>query len=141
MPRAGEAAEQLGHPTLWGRGESVSVLERSLVCPLTLRIHTPYSLAAPFSGELPIETCAMVIKRRVAALLFFFFSQLKEVFICLFLAALSSLLHKLSLAVVCGLLIAVASLVAKCGLSCSDPRGILPDQESHPCPLHWQVDP
>ena len=73
MPRAGEAAEQLGHPTLWGRGGRVSVLERSLVCPLTLRIHPPYSLAAPFSGELPIETCAVVIKRRVAALLFFFY--------------------------------------------------------------------
>ena len=26
------------------------------------------------------------------------------------------------------------------GLSCSEPRGIVPDQELNPCLLHWQVD-
>ena len=39
-----------------------------------------------------------------------------------------------------GLLIAVASLVTEHGLSCSAACGIFPDQESNPCPLHWQVD-
>ena len=51
-----------------------------------------------------------------------------------------------------GLLIAVASLVAARalgarasvvvahGLSCSQACGIFLDQESNPCPLHWQAD-
>ena len=55
-----------------------------------------------------------------------------------------------------GLLIAVASLVehglqarglqsagsvvVAHGLSCSATRGIIPDQGSNPCPLHWQAD-
>ena len=26
------------------------------------------------------------------------------------------------------------------GLSCSTARGILPNQELNPCPLHWQAD-
>ena len=42
--------------------------------------------------------------------------------------------------VVHGLLIAVASLVAEHGLSCSTACGIFPDQGLNPCPLHWQVD-
>ena len=54
-----------GTPHCWGQGERVGISERSLVCPLTLSIHTPYSPAAPFSGELPTEMCAVVIKRRV----------------------------------------------------------------------------
>ena len=54
---------------------------------------------------------------------------------------------------VCGLLIAVASLVAELralgaqasvvvarGLSCSAACGTFPDQGSNLCPLHWQVD-
>ena len=40
----------------------------------------------------------------------------------------------------CGLLIAVASLVAEHGLSCSAACGIFPAQGLNPCPLHWQVD-
>ena len=53
---------------------------------------------------------------------------------------------------VCGLLTVAASLVAEhkpqtrrlssCGSrpSCSAACGILPDQGSNPCPLHWQAD-
>ena len=54
---------------------------------------------------------------------------------------------------VSGLLIAVDSLVEEHGvlgarasvavaqeLSCSEARGIFPDQRLNPCPLHWQVD-
>ena len=65
---------------------------------------------------------------------------------------------------VCGLLTAVASLVAEHGLyarasvvvarglqsvgsvvvahglSCSAACGIFPDQDLNPCPLHWQAD-
>ena len=33
-----------------------------------------------------------------------------------------------------------ASVVVAHGLSCSTARGILPDQGSNPCPLHWQAD-
>ena len=33
-----------------------------------------------------------------------------------------------------------ASVVVARGLSCSTVRGILPDQGSNPCPLHWQAD-
>ena len=52
----------------------------------------------------------------------------------------------------CWLLTAVATLVAEhtlwstgsvlvlLGLSCSKARGILPDQGSNLCPMHWQVD-
>ena len=32
------------------------------------------------------------------------------------------------------------SVVVAHGLSCSAARGILPDQGSNPCPLHWQAD-
>ena len=32
------------------------------------------------------------------------------------------------------------SAVAALGLSCSTASGILPDQRSNPCALHWQVD-
>ena len=32
------------------------------------------------------------------------------------------------------------SVVVAHGLSCSVARGILPDQGSNPCPLHWQAD-
>ena len=42
-------------------------------------------------------------------------------------------------AVVSGLLLAVASLVA-CRLSCSQACGILPDQGLNQCPLPWQTD-
>ena len=60
-----------------------------------------------------------------------------------------------SLAEVCGLLIAAASLVSEHGLqelqhaglvvaahrlSCSEECGILPNQGSNPCPLLWQTD-
>ena len=57
-----------------------------------------------------------------------------------------------SLAGVLGLLTVVASLVAEHGLnspglavgahrlSCSVAGGILPDQGSNPCPVHWQAD-
>ena len=38
------------------------------------------------------------------------------------------------------LLIAVVPLAAEHGLSCSAARGILPDQGSNPCLLHWQAD-
>ena len=38
------------------------------------------------------------------------------------------------------LLLAVASLVAEHGLSCSTACGIFPDQGSNLCPLHWQAD-
>ena len=37
-------------------------------------------------------------------------------------------------------LLVVASLVAEHGLSCSVAREIFPDQESSPCPRHWQAD-
>ena len=33
------------------------------------------------------------------------------------------------------------SVVVAHGPSCSAARGILPDQGSNPCPLHWQADP
>ena len=33
------------------------------------------------------------------------------------------------------------SVVAAHGPSCSTACGILPDQGSNPCPLHWQADP
>ena len=73
----------------------------------------------------------------------------------------------LLIVVVCGLLIAVASLIAEHGfqqlwhagsvvvahglqsagsvvvvrgLSCSAACGMFPDQGSNPCPLHWQAD-
>lgn len=56
-----------------------------------------------------------------------------------------------SLAVVRGLLIAAAfvaknmlcsvgSVVAACRVSWPGAREIFPDQRSHPCPLHWQVN-
>ena len=57
-----------------------------------------------------------------------------------------------SLAVVCGLVIAVASrcgaralgtqtsVVGVNGLRCPVARGLLPDQASNWCTLHWQVD-
>ena len=54
-----------------------------------------------------------------------------------------------SLVAVCGLLMAVASLVAveravsivvAHGLGCSAARGTSPSQGSNACPLHWQVD-
>ena len=58
-----------------------------------------------------------------------------------------------SLVVVCGLFVAVASLVsehrlwgtwasvvAAYRLSCPVADGIFPDQGSNLCPLHWQVD-
>ena len=82
-------------------------------------------------------------------------------FICLFLAAVGlRRWYGLSLVVVCGLLIAVASPVAEHalqahglqqlqhagsgvvmhGLSCSAARGILPDQGSNWCPLHCKAD-
>ena len=33
------------------------------------------------------------------------------------------------------------SVIVAHGPSCSAARGILPDQGSNPCPLHWQADP
>ena len=57
-----------------------------------------------------------------------------------------------SLVVVCGLLTAMASLVAEHGLwgtgstavahrlSCPQARGIFPDQGLNPGPQHWQAD-
>jgi len=42
--------------------------------------------------------------------------------------------------VVYGLLIAVASLVVAHGFTCPMACGFFPDQESDPCPLHWQAD-
>ena len=57
-----------------------------------------------------------------------------------------------ALVVVCGLLIAVASIaetprlasagsvVVACGLSCSETCRIFQDQGSNPCPLRWQAD-
>ena len=61
----------------------------------------------------------------------------------------SSLLHGLSLVVVCGLLVAMTSLVvaleyrlSSCGYGLSYPAacGIFLDQSLNPCPLHWQLD-
>ena len=42
----------------------------------------------------------------------------------------------------CGaqLLIVMASLVVEHRFSCSAAHGIIPDQGSNQCPLHWQVD-
>ena len=37
-------------------------------------------------------------------------------------------------------LLVAASLVAEHGLSCSVAHEIFPDQESSPCPGHWQAD-
>ena len=34
----------------------------------------------------------------------------------------------------------MGSAVAARGLSCLEACGILPDQGSNPCPLHWQAD-
>ena len=59
---------------------------------------------------------------------------------------------RLSLVVVHGLLIVVASLVVERrlwafsvvvaqGLSCPKTCGVFPDQGSNLCPLHWQADP
>ena len=59
---------------------------------------------------------------------------------------------RLSLVVVHGLLIVVASLVVERrlwafsvvvaqGLSCPKACGVFPDQGSNLCPLHWQADP
>ena len=57
-----------------------------------------------------------------------------------------------ALVVVCGLLIALASIaetprlasagsvVVACGLSCFETCRISQDQGSNPCPLHWQAD-
>ena len=45
-----------------------------------------------------------------------------------------------SLVVVGGLLIVVASLVAKHRLRCPAECGIFPDQGSNAYPLHWQMD-
>ena len=41
----------------------------------------------------------------------------------------------------CRLLSAVVSLVAEHGLSCRTACGVVLDQGSNPCPLHWQVIP
>ena len=48
--------------------------------------------------------------------------------------------HTTLLVVVCGLLIAVASVAVAHGLSCSGACAIFPDQGWNPCPLHWRVD-
>ena len=90
------------------------------------------------------------------------FFSLISVFIYLLLAALglrcsarassSCGERRLLFIAVCGLLIAVASLVMEHGLwsagsvvvahglSCSAACGILPDQGSNRCPQHWQAD-
>ena len=79
---------------------------------------------------------------------------------CCVLAFSSCSKRGLLFIVVCGLLIAVASLVAEHGLqahglqqlwhagsvvvahglSCSAACGVFPDQGSNPCSLHWQAD-
>ena len=45
-----------------------------------------------------------------------------------------------SLVLECGLEGVWASVAVVHGLGCSTARGILLDQGSNPCPLHWQVD-
>ena len=40
----------------------------------------------------------------------------------------------------CGTWLLSAGLIVAHGLSCSRACGILPDQGSNPCPLHWQAD-
>lgn len=64
--------------------------------------------------------------------------ELKQAFHCL-TWALVVVIAGYSLAAMCRLLLAVASL-AEHGLSCSMAGGIFPDPESNPCPLRWQVD-
>ena len=91
----------------------------------------------------------------------FFFLNLLIIYLVIWGCAGSSLLYsgflwfwraRLLFVAVRGLLVVVASLVAKhrlwvvslivvaCGLSCSKACGILQDQGSNPCALHWQVD-
>ena len=94
--------------------------------------------------------------------LFFYYFFKIYLFIYLFLAALglrccawaffSCRERELFFTAVCGLLIAVASLVAAHrlqsagsvvaahGLSCSMACGIFPDQGLNPCSLNWQAD-
>ena len=67
-----------------------------------------------------------------------------SLFVYVFGAAVHALC-RLSLVVVCGLLLVVASLVTERGLrahglSCPTACGIFPNQGSNPCPLHWQAD-
>ena len=75
---------------------------------------------------------------------FFTISHFFYLFVYLFGAAVHALC-RLSLVVVCGLLLVVASLVTERrlrarGLRCPTACGIFPNQGSNPCPLHWQTD-
>ena len=111
-----------------------------------------------------LRTCwrnlCFVLKKKKKLLLSIF---LRELLIDLFLAALGLCCYSWtfsscgsgghSLAVVCGLLTAVAplvsghrlwgtwaSVVVAYRLSCPMARGVFPDQGSNLCPLHWQAD-
>ena len=89
---------------------------------------------------------------------YIFILKIAFIYILIFGCTGSSLLHGLSLVaksrecslvLICGLLLAMASLLQSSGsravvvehrLSCSEVFGIFLDQGSNPCPLRWQTD-
>ena len=71
--------------------------------------------------ELPIAVASLIAEHRLQA------------------RGLQQLQHMGSAVVARGLQSAGSVIVAH-GFSCSTACGIIPDQGSNPCPLHWQVD-